>query len=227
MNDAHARVLMIDNYDSFTYNLVQIMRALGASVEVKRNDEITPAQARAGTYTHLVISPGPGCPDEAGVSKAMIESLAGELPILGVCLGHQAMAEVFGGKVGRARCLMHGKASRITHDSSGVFAGVASPMLVGRYHSLVAFEGTLPKELIVTAQTIPDERTGETREIMGLRHATLNVQGVQFHPESVLTPMGPLLLANFLGVDRSAAERVVLIDGPSDALTPMGEGSVA
>jgi anthranilate synthase/aminodeoxychorismate synthase-like glutamine amidotransferase len=199
---------MIDNYDSFTYNLVQFLLTLGARVTVKRNDEITPAQALAGNFTHLVISPGPGAPSEAGVSKEMIEKLAGKVPILGVCLGHQAMAEVFGGRVGRAKCLMHGKSSMITHDGLGLYAGLDSPLEVGRYHSLVAFESDLPKELIVTSRTIaePDRPS----EIMGVRHRTLDVEGVQFHPESVLTPHGPKLLANFLGVPIERATSVIV-----------------
>lgn len=207
-------VLMIDNYDSFTYNLVQYLLSLGAQVTVKRNDEITPREALAGGYTHLVISPGPGCPDEAGVSKQMIAELAGHVPVLGVCLGHQALAEVFGGRVGRASCLMHGKSSRITHTGDGLFAGLPSPMEVGRYHSLVAFEEHLTPDLIVTARTIVEP--GQPSEIMGLRHRTLDVQGVQFHPESVLTPGGAAILANFLGVPRERAAGIgsVLVEEP-------------
>ncbi len=189
-----ARVLMVDNYDSFTYNLVQLLRALGAAVSVFRNDEITVQQARAHAPTHVVISPGPGGPREAGVSMAMIEGMAGHAVVLGVCLGHQAMAEVFGGRVAHAKCLMHGKSSMITHDGRGVFAGAPSPLQVGRYHSLALIapdEAGVPRDLIVTARS-------DDGEVMGLRHRTLAIEGVQFHPESVLTPMGPSLIANFL-----------------------------
>ena len=185
------RLLLIDNYDSFTYNLVQAFLVLGAEVMVHRNDEITVEAARAAGATHLCISPGPGTPADAGVSLAMIEAFAGRIPVLGVCLGHQSIAAVFGGKVVRNWRLMHGKTSLIEHDGAGVFAGLSRPLEVGRYHSLVADAGTLPDELIVTAQT-PEG------EIMGLRHRTLAVEGVQFHPESVLTPEGPALLGNFL-----------------------------
>ncbi len=184
-------LLVIDNYDSFTYNLVQAFLVLGAEVMVHRNDEITVEAARAARATHLCISPGPGTPADAGVSLAMIEAFAGRIPVLGVCLGHQSIAAVFGGKVVRNWRLMHGKTSLIEHDGAGVFAGLSRPLEVGRYHSLVADAGTLPDELIVTART-PEG------EIMGLRHRTLAVEGVQFHPESVLTPEGPALLGNFL-----------------------------
>jgi anthranilate synthase/aminodeoxychorismate synthase-like glutamine amidotransferase len=185
------RVLMIDNYDSFTYNLVQLLLGLGAEVIVERNDAITPARAATLGLSHLVISPGPGGPHEAGVSMAMIEAFAGKLPVLGVCLGHQAMAEVFGGKVTRASRLMHGKSSIMTHDGLAIYQGVASPMEVGRYHSLAVADGAVPKGFNVTART-------EQGEIMGMRHERWNVEGVQFHPESVLTPLGPKLIENFL-----------------------------
>ena len=187
----NVRLLLIDNYDSFTYNLVQAFLVLGADVLVHRNDEITVEQARALDPTHVCISPGPGTPYDAGVSMKMIEAFAGRVPVFGVCLGHQSITEVFGGKVVRNTRLMHGKTSMIEHDGRGVFAGVASPLEVGRYHSLVADPARMPPELIVTART----REGE---IMGLRHATLAVEGVQFHPESVLTPDGPTLMGNFL-----------------------------
>jgi anthranilate synthase/aminodeoxychorismate synthase-like glutamine amidotransferase len=190
---AAPRLLLIDNYDSFTYNLVQAFLVLGADVLVHRNDEITIEQAKALAPTHLCISPGPGTPHDAGVSMKMIEAFAGRVPVFGVCLGHQSITEVFGGKVVRNSRLMHGKTSVIEHDGRGVFAGVASPLEVGRYHSLVADPARIPAELIVTART----REGE---IMGLRHATLAVEGVQFHPESVLTPEGPSLMRNFLGM---------------------------
>jgi len=185
------RLLLVDNYDSFTYNLVQAFLVLGADVLVHRNDAITIEQARALQPTHLCISPGPGTPRDAGVSMAMIRAFAGQIPVLGVCLGHQSIVEVFGGDVVRAGRLMHGKVSPVEHDGQGVFAGAPQPMDVGRYHSLIAKPETLPAELIVTART-PEG------EIMGVRHRDLNVEGVQFHPESVLTPAGPLLMGNFL-----------------------------
>ena len=185
------RLLLIDNYDSFTYNLVQAFLVLGAEVLVHRNDALEVAAAEALAPTHLCISPGPGTPRQAGVSIAMIRAFAGRIPVLGVCLGHQAIAEAFGGLVVRAPRLMHGKTSPIVHDGRGVFAGIASPCEVGRYHSLIAAPESLPAELKVTARTAEEE-------IMGLRHATLNVEGVQFHPESVLTPQGPAMMANFL-----------------------------
>lgn len=188
---AAPRVLLVDNYDSFTYNLVQAFLVLGAQVIVRRPDALTVAEARALEPTHLCISPGPGAPREAVVSKAMIEAFADVIPVLGVCLGHQAITEVFGGEVVRAARPMHGKISRITHDGRGVFAGLEGPLEVGRYHSLVAEPTRLPSALVVSARTAGGE-------IMGLRHATLAVEGVQFHPESVLTPDGPTLLRNFL-----------------------------
>jgi anthranilate synthase/aminodeoxychorismate synthase-like glutamine amidotransferase len=185
------RLLLIDNYDSFTYNLVQAFMVLGAEVLVHRNDQITIEQAKALQPTHLCISPGPGTPYDAGVSMKMIESFAGELPIFGVCLGHQSITEVFGGKVVRAGRQMHGKTSMVAHDGKGVFAGVVNPVEVGRYHSLIAQPESLPSLLQVTAKT-PEG------EIMGLRHTELMIEGVQFHPESVLTPEGPKMMANFL-----------------------------
>jgi anthranilate synthase/aminodeoxychorismate synthase-like glutamine amidotransferase len=187
-----ARLLLIDNYDSFTYNLVQAFMVLGAEVLVYRNDALDLAQAEALAPTHLCISPGPGTPQQAGVSIGMIRHFAGRIPVFGVCLGHQAITEAFGGQVVRAPRLMHGKTSPIEHDGLGVFAGISNPCEVGRYHSLIAASDTLPRELTVTART----REGE---IMGLRHATLRVEGVQFHPESVLTPVGPAMMKNFLG----------------------------
>jgi anthranilate synthase/aminodeoxychorismate synthase-like glutamine amidotransferase len=185
------RLLLIDNYDSFTYNLVQGFMVLGAEVSVHRNDALTIEAARALAPTHLCISPGPGTPQQAGVSIAMIRAFAGEIPVLGVCLGHQSIAEAFGGRVVRAPRLMHGKTSPIEHDGCGVFAGVPTPCEVGRYHSLIAERGSLPPQLVVTARTAEGE-------IMGLRHVALNVEGVQFHPESVLTPQGPAMMKNFL-----------------------------
>ena len=187
------RLLLIDNYDSFTYNLVQAFLVLGAEVEVHRHDEITVAEALAKAPTHVCISPGPGTPYDAGVSMDIIRAFAGRVPVLGVCLGHQSITEVFGGKVVRNSRLMHGKTSPVNHDAQGVFAGLPQPMLVGRYHSLVAKADTLPPCLQVTATTAEGE-------IMGIRHTTLMVEGVQFHPESVLTPDGPRLLGNFLAM---------------------------
>ena len=191
MSAAAPRLLLVDNYDSFTYNLVQAFLVLGAEVLVHRNDAITIEQAQALAPTHLCISPGPGTPRDAGVSMDMIRAFAGQIPVLGVCLGHQSIVEVFGGDVVRAGRLMHGKVSPVIHDAKGVFAGAPQPMEVGRYHSLIAKPETLPAVLEVTART-PEG------EIMGVRHAELNVEGVQFHPESVLTPEGPLLMGNFL-----------------------------
>ena len=185
------RLLLIDNYDSFTYNLVQAFLVLGADVRVYRNDAIDVSQATALAPTHLCISPGPGTPDDAGVSMDMIRAFAGRIPVLGVCLGHQSIVEVFGGKVVRAGRLMHGKTSMIQHDGLGVFAGLPQPCEAGRYHSLIAAPDSLPATLTVTAWT-------EAKEIMGVRHVALAVEGVQFHPESILTPLGPRLLGNFL-----------------------------
>jgi anthranilate synthase/aminodeoxychorismate synthase-like glutamine amidotransferase len=184
-------LLMIDNYDSFTYNLVQMLRVLGADVLVHRNDQITVEQARELSPTHLVVSPGPGGPREAGLSMKLIEALAGHIPVLGVCLGHQAIAEVYGGRVIRADRLMHGKDSPILHSASGLYQGLPSPLIVGRYHSLIVEESSLPPQLEITART-PEG------EIMGLRHKALEVEGVQFHPESILTSTGERILANFL-----------------------------
>ena len=185
------RLLLIDNYDSFTYNLVQAFLVLGADVQVHRNDEISVEQARALAPTHLCISPGPGTPYDAGVSMDMIRAFAGRIPVLGVCLGHQSIVEVFGGKVVRAGRLMHGKTSTITHDGLTLFQGIEQGCEVGRYHSLIAAPESMPAELIVSART-PEG------EIMAARHRSLAVDGVQFHPESILTPMGPRLLKNFL-----------------------------
>jgi anthranilate synthase/aminodeoxychorismate synthase-like glutamine amidotransferase len=186
-----ARLLLIDNYDSFTYNLVQGFLVLGAEVQVYRNDALSVEQARALEPTHLCISPGPGTPQQAGVSMQMIRAFAGKVPILGVCLGHQSIVECFGGKVVRAGRLMHGKTSPIEHDGRGVFAGISNPCEVGRYHSLIAAPPSMPPELQITART-------SEGEIMGVRHRALAVEGVQFHPESVLTPLGPAMMANFL-----------------------------
>ncbi len=185
------RVLLIDNYDSFTYNLVQAFLVLGATVDVHRNDALSVEEALRGGATHLVISPGPGRPRDAGVSMRMIEAFAGRIPIFGVCLGHQSMVEVFGGTVVRAGRLMHGKVSAVTHDGKGLFSGLPQDFQAGRYHSLIAEPSTIPEALEVTARTVEGE-------IMGVRHRSLPIEGVQFHPESVLTPDGPLLMSNFL-----------------------------
>jgi len=185
------RLLLIDNYDSFTYNLVQAFLLLDADVLVYRNDCITVDEALALEPSHLCISPGPGTPRAAGVSIPMIEAFAGRVPVFGVCLGHQSLVEAFGGRVVRNYRLMHGKTSRVTHDGRGLFAGLPNPLEVGRYHSLVAERVSLPAELEVTAW--PEEG-----EIMGVRHRLLPLEGVQFHPESVLTPEGQRLMGNFL-----------------------------
>ena len=185
------RVLVIDNYDSFVYNLVQELGELGAEPVVHRNDAIDVEAIRAAEPDAVLISPGPGRPEDAGISMSVIEQLAGEIPILGVCLGHQAIGEVYGGKIVGAPTLMHGKTSSIHHDGNGVFAGLPDPFVATRYHSLVVDPATVPEELEVTATT------GDG-VVMGLRHRELEVEGVQFHPESFLTPSGPSLLSNFL-----------------------------
>ena len=187
----HVRMLLIDNYDSFTYNLVQAFAAMGADVMVYRNDAITVAKSEALEPTHLVISPGPGRPEDAGISLEMIGAYAGRIPVLGVCLGHQSIVQQHGGEIVRAERLMHGKTSMVKHDGEGLFDGLPNPFEAGRYHSLAASPSSVPDDLIVTART-------EEGEIMGVRHRQLNVVGVQFHPESVLTPDGPVLLGNFL-----------------------------
>ena len=192
----HVRMLLIDNYDSFTYNLVQAFAAMGASVMVYRNDAISVDESVALEPTHLVISPGPGRPENAGVSLDMIGAWAGKLPILGVCLGHQSIVQQHGGDIVRADRLMHGKTSMVEHDGETIFAGISNPFEVGRYHSLCAEEGSLPDELRITAQT-------GRGEIMGVRHKTLPIEGVQFHPESVLTPEGNALMANFMRLEVS------------------------
>ncbi|GED47397.1 glutamine amidotransferase [Vreelandella aquamarina] len=191
-----SRVLMLDNYDSFTFNIVQYLSELNAEVVTYRNDEITLEQMRALAPTHLVISPGPCTPNEAGISLAAIEHFAGKLPILGVCLGHQAIGQVYGGKVVRATQVMHGKTSAVVHRGQGVFSGLENPLEVTRYHSLVVEQESLPDCLEVTAWTAEDDVTPGL--IMGFRHRTLDVEGVQFHPESILTRQGHALLANFL-----------------------------
>jgi anthranilate synthase component II len=189
-------VLMIDNYDSFTYNLVQYFGELGEDVRVVRNDDMTLAALRGLDPDAIVVSPGPCTPNEAGISLEVIERLAGSVPIFGVCLGHQAIGQAFGGKVVRAREIMHGKTSMIHHDGKGVFRGVPNPFEATRYHSLIVEKSSLPECLEVSAWTVDDD--GERDEIMGLRHRTLPVEGVQFHPESILTQHGHALLRNFL-----------------------------
>lgn len=186
-----ARILLIDNYDSFTYNLVQSFLAAGAAVDVYRNDEITVDEARAKDYSHLVISPGPGHPNDAGVSLAMVDAYAGSVPILGVCLGHQCIVQHFGGDIVRADRLMHGKTSTMRHDGRGIFDGIPQPVVVGRYHSLTAEKRTLPDALELTGTTNRDE-------IMAVRHRKLPIEGLQFHPESVLTPQGDRMMQNFM-----------------------------
>ncbi len=190
------KVLMIDNYDSFTYNLVQYLGELGAEVEVVRNDETDIDAIRATDASHLMISPGPCTPNEAGISMAAIEALAGERPVLGVCLGHQSIGQVFGGRVVHAREIMHGKTSPIKHNGVGVFAELESPFTATRYHSLVIERGSVPDCLEITAWT--EDAAGEVDEIMGLRHREYAIEGVQFHPESILTEHGHVLLQNFL-----------------------------
>ncbi len=185
------RMLLIDNYDSFTYNLVQAFAALGADVRVYRNDAITVAEALELEPTHLVISPGPGRPEDAGISLDMIEAFAERVPLLGVCLGHQCLVNFFGGNIVRAERLMHGKTSMVEHDGKTIYGGLSQPCEVGRYHSLCAEHESLPDQLELTAET-------DRGEIMGVRHKTLPLEGVQFHPESVLTPEGDALMANFL-----------------------------
>ncbi len=192
-------VFVLDNYDSFTYNLVQYLGELGEGVSVLRNDQVTVAEIEAMRPERIVISPGPCTPQQAGISIELIRHFAGKLPILGVCLGHQAIGAAFGGKVVRARHLMHGKTSLVEHDGRTVFEGIPSPLRATRYHSLIVAEKGLPSELEISARsTEPD---GE-RVIMGLRHRRFPVEGVQFHPESVLTDQGKHLLKNFLGIGR-------------------------
>lgn len=189
-------LLMIDNYDSFTYNLVQYLGELGAKVKVVRNDALDPADIETLSPGHIVISPGPCTPNEAGISLAVIERFAGRIPILGVCLGHQCIGQAFGGEVAHARKIMHGKTSSIHHGDQGVFAGLPQPLQATRYHSLVLVRDNLPDCLEITAWT---QRVDDSfDEIMGVRHKTLAVEGVQFHPESILTPQGHDLLKNFL-----------------------------
>ncbi len=183
------KILMVDNYDSFTYNLVHLFEELGAEVVTVRNDAITVEEAQAGGFDRLVISPGPGRPEDAGISIELIRALGPTTPTLGVCLGHQAIVQAFGGHVGQAKALLHGKASTVHHDGKGIYTGLPAEIEAGRYHSLAAVD--VPDELEVTSRT-------SDGEVMGVRHRSLPVEGVQFHPESVLTPDGPELARNFL-----------------------------
>lgn len=194
MSFSDVNILLIDNYDSFTYNVVQGLAKQGANVMVYRNDAIDVATARTLAATHLVISPGPGRPEDAGVSLQMIAAFANDIPVLGICLGHQCLVSHFGGEIIRAERLMHGKTSMVKHDGKTIYAGLSQPFEAGRYHSLCADANTLPAELELTAQT-------ERGEIMGVRHRELPLEGVQFHPESVLTPEGDQLMANFMRQD--------------------------
>jgi anthranilate synthase component 2 len=193
-------ILLIDNYDSFTFNLYQFLSELGAEVDVVRNDKTTidEVEARLGEIERIVLSPGPCTPQEAGISMPLVKRVGGRVPMLGVCLGHQAIGAAFGGRVVRAPMLMHGKTSAIHHNGQGVFRGLPSPFTATRYHSLIVERATLPASLEITAET-------EDGIIMGLRHRELDIEGVQFHPESILTPVGKDLLANFLGLNREPA----------------------
>ena len=191
------RVFVLDNYDSFTYNLVDYIATAGAEVRVERNDKVTAAEVEAWAPTHLVVSPGPGTPDDAGVSGELIAQAAGRVPVLGVCLGHQVIVELYGGSVGRAGQIVHGKPDQVSHDGSPLYAGIPTPFEAGRYHSLAAV-GEVPEVLHVTATT-PDG------EVMGVRHRVHAVHGVQFHPESVLTPHGRTLIRNFLAMKERQA----------------------
>jgi anthranilate synthase/aminodeoxychorismate synthase-like glutamine amidotransferase len=190
-------VFVLDNYDSFTYNLVQYLGELGQQVEVRRNDQVTPQDVEAMRPDHILVSPGPCTPQMAGISIDLIKHFAGKRPVLGVCLGHQAIGAAFGGNVIRAKKLMHGKTSQIEHDGKTLFQNMPLPMTATRYHSLIVAEEDLPKELEISAETREDDGT---RVIMGLRHRHFPVEGVQFHPESVLTDSGRLLLKNFLAL---------------------------
>ena len=194
-------VFVLDNYDSFTYNLVQYLGELGANVEVRRNDEITVEEVEALKPERILLSPGPCTPGDAGILVSLIRHMAGKTPILGVCLGHQAIGEAFGGEVVRAKSLMHGKTSKVEHDGKGVFSGLPTPLTCTRYHSLIVAEDSLPGELEITARTAEANgagKTGGASVIMGLRHRTLPIEGVQFHPESVLTEGGHQMIRNFL-----------------------------
>ena len=199
-------ILLIDNYDSFTYNLYQFIAELGAEIEVIRNDKTTidEIQSRLDEFDRIVISPGPCTPSEAGICVPLIQQLAGQIPMLGVCLGHQSIGEAFGGKVVRAKAVLHGKTSQIFHNGHGVFAGLPDPFTATRYHSLIVDRETLPDCFEITAET-------DDGVIMGIRHREFPIEGVQFHPESILTPVGKDLLANFLHVEAAHAPEPVLI----------------
>jgi anthranilate synthase/aminodeoxychorismate synthase-like glutamine amidotransferase len=188
---------VLDNYDSFTYNLVQYLGELGADIEVRRNDEVTVDEVEAMKPERVLLSPGPCTPGEAGILVPLIRQMAGKVPILGVCLGHQAIGEAFGGKVVRAEHLMHGKTSSVNHDGRGIFAGLPTPLTCTRYHSLIVEETSLPGDLAITART-PEKDGGSV--IMGLRHRSLPIEGVQFHPESVLTEGGREMIRNFMAM---------------------------
>lgn len=190
-------IFVLDNYDSFTYNLVQYLGELGADVEVRRNDQVSVSEVEAMRPERIVISPGPCTPREAGISIELIRRMAGKAPILGVCLGHQAIGEAFGGRVVRAKNLMHGKTSQVEHDGKTIFRGLNTPMMATRYHSLIVAEQGLPRELEISART--HEKDGSD-VIMGLRHRQLPIEGVQFHPESVLTSSGKQLIKNFIEI---------------------------
>ncbi|NGM16490.1 aminodeoxychorismate/anthranilate synthase component II [Eggerthellaceae bacterium zg-893] len=223
-------ILLIDNYDSFVYNLYQLIGTIDADVAVVRNDAVTVADIRALAPEAVVLSPGPGRPADAGICEQAVHELAGDVPILGVCLGHQAIVEAFGGRVGYAKTLMHGKTSPlVTEGESALFAGLGQPLLVGRYHSLAADEATLPACLAVTART-PDG------EVMAVEHRDLPVFGMQFHPESILTPTGPAMLENFLDAARrwrpartvaapAQADAATLAEAPPSASPPRGPAS--
>lgn len=193
-------ILMIDNYDSFTWNVVQYLGELGADVTVWRNDEVTVEDVEAAAPEKIVISPGPCTPNEAGISLAVIERFAGRIPLLGICLGHQSIGQAFGGRIVRAGQVMHGKVSPVYHTGVGCFEGLPNPVIATRYHSLVIEKASLPECLEVTAWTV--DENGDIEEIMGVRHRELDVEGVQFHPESILTQHGHDMLANFLGIER-------------------------
>jgi len=197
-------LLMIDNYDSFTYNLVQYLGELGADVRVFRNDRITLQEIEDMDPAKIVISPGPCTPNEAGVSIDTIKQFAGRVPILGVCLGHQSIGQAFGGRIGHAQAIMHGKTSLVSHNDSGVFKGLPNPFEATRYHSLVIEKSSLPECLEITAWTVAAD--GKMDEIMGVRHRTLAVEGVQFHPESILTEQGHEMLKNFLDTPVAVTE---------------------
>ena len=187
----HKKILLLDNYDSFTYNVYQLLSELGASVEVIRNDKISVDEVRSKNFDAVIISPGPGVPSDAGITEELIDTLKGELPILGICLGHQAIGEVFGGKVIRAKEIVHGKTSRLKHNNTGLYRGLDQGVEVGRYHSLIIERETLPDCLEITGEL--DDGT-----IMGVRHKNFDVEGIQFHPESILTPTGRVMMKNFL-----------------------------